>query len=464
MKTFLARVRRATIVLAAVAAIAGATYASLPSGLAVAAGAAWSLVNLLLLETLVRAATTPGTEPASVARRAGWALGGMALLLAAGAWLLFHTPALWLVAGFSLPFAVMVLKAVSHALLESRAWRALVRSPWRATAVVAALILAAWWLAPSGSRGERAAGDTAGAPAASGDVAGGHETPAAEGAAEGHTEGAAATGEAAEAKEESGTQKFPNVITLIVNANRGAPWAHTLHFWEPVVFALAVGLLVCGAGFFASRNPRMIPGGFQNGAEALVEALYNFVGGILGPTHGRRFFPLLASLFLYIFAMNLFGLLPLMDSPTSNLNVTFALGFTVFVYVQYVGIRSLGIVGYVDHMLGNPRTVTGWILAPLMLPIHVLGELAKPISLSCRLFGNIFGEDMLLVGFASLGISMLSFTHLPVGVPLHAIFYPLALLTSTLQAFVFTVLTTIYILLMLPHESHGHEGEAQHAH
>jgi F-type H+-transporting ATPase subunit a len=231
-----------------------------------------------------------------------------------------------------------------------------------------------------------------------------------------------------------------------------------------VLFAFFVGILVCVAGIFASRHPKMIPGGLQNGAEMLVEKLYDFVGGILGPVHGRRFFPLLGSLFVYIFAMNLFGILPLMDSPTSNLNVTFALGLTVFVYVQYIGIRSLGIVGYVDHMLGQPRNVTGWALAPLMLPIHVLGELAKPISLSCRLFGNIFGEDMLMVGFATLGIGMLAVVNSPVGVPFHAIFFPLALLTSTLQAFVFTVLTTIYILLMLPHEDHGHEEKAQHAH
>jgi F-type H+-transporting ATPase subunit a len=69
-----------------------------------------------------------------------------------------------------------------------------------------------------------------------------------------------------------------------------------------------------------------------------------------------------------------------------------------------------------------------------------------------------------MVGFAALGVGMLSFTHLPVGIPIHAIFFPLALLTSTLQAFVFTVLSTIYILLMLPHEDHGHEEETQHAH
>ena len=69
-----------------------------------------------------------------------------------------------------------------------------------------------------------------------------------------------------------------------------------------------------------------------------------------------------------------------------------------------------------------------------------------------------------MVGFAALGVGMLSFVNSPVGVPIHAIFFPLALLTSTLQAFVFTVLSTIYILLMLPHEEHGHEEGAQHAH
>jgi F-type H+-transporting ATPase subunit a len=115
-------------------------------------------------------------------------------------------------------------------------------------------------------------------------------------------------------------------------------------------------------------------------------------------------------------------------------------------------------------MAGSPRSAIGWGLVPLMLPIHLMGELAKPISLACRLFGNIFGEDMLLVAFASLGITVLSFTHLPIGLPLQLPFLFLAILTSTLQALVFTVLSTIYLLLMLPHDDHGHEGQAQHAH
>jgi len=474
---YLARVRNVTIALAAVAAIVTATYATPGAGLGFFAGAVWSLANLALLQMLVVAATTPGVAPPLAVRRVAWALGGMLALFACGAGLLFLLPPLALVAGFSAPFAVIVLKAVSRALLESAAWRALVRSPWRATALVAALALAAWWLLPSGPLAEHA-GASATGPGAHGDSAavapGGHgdttgsghgaDAGAAAGAkhgAGGHSDTPAAGHGAAR---QAAPQKFPNVITLLVNANHDAPWAHTLHVIEPVVFAFFVGILVCAIGFIASRNPKMIPGGLQNGAEMLVESLYEFVGNILGPRHGRRFFPLLGSLFVYIFAMNLFGILPLMDSPTSNLNVTFALGLTVFVYVQYVGIRSLGIVGYVDHLLGQPRNVTGWALAPLMLPIHVLGELAKPISLSCRLFGNIFGEDMLMVGFAMLGIGMLSFANVPAGIPVHAIFFPLQLLTSTLQAFVFTVLSTIYILLMLPHEEHGHEEEAQHAH
>jgi len=174
--------------------------------------------------------------------------------------------------------------------------------------------------------------------------------------------------------------------------------------------------------------------------------------------------PFLGTLFIYILAMNLFGLIPFMHSPTASLNVTVALALTVFVYVQFIGFKELGPLGWLDHMAGNPRGAIGWALVPLMLPIHLMGELAKPISLACRLFGNIFGEDMLLVAFASLGITVLSFTHLPIGLPLQLPFLFLALLTSTLQALVFTVLSSIYVLLMLPHDSHGHEVEGHHAH
>jgi F-type H+-transporting ATPase subunit a len=452
---FLVRVRRVSLAAAAIATLIVATYVTPLAGLGLACGAAWSLINLALLQTLIVSVISPAPMLPPAARRAGFALLGLLALVPAGAWLLFHTPALWLTAGFSLPLLAIVFKAGSRAVLESRAWAALTRSPWRAAALIAALLVIAWWALPAAFRTERAA-------SASGRAA----TPAVAGAMQGAEAAAKVEGAVAKAEgqEESGSQKFPNALELVTRAFPHQRWAQVLHHYEAVVFALFVGLMLCVVGFIASRNPQMVPGPLQNGAEALVEQLYDFVVGILGPSHGPRFFPFLGAIFVYIFAMNLFGIVPLMDSPTSNLSVTFALGLTVFVYVQYVGVRSLGVVGYLDHMLGSPRNLTGWILAPLMFPIHVLGELAKPISLSCRLFGNIFGEDMLMVGFATLGIGMLSFAHLPIGMPMHAIFFPLVLLTSGLQAFVFTVLSTIYILLMLPHEEHGHEEAAHPAH
>jgi F-type H+-transporting ATPase subunit a len=182
----------------------------------------------------------------------------------------------------------------------------------------------------------------------------------------------------------------------------------------------------------------------------VVESLSDFVVGILGP-RGKKYVPFLGTLFVYIFAMNLFGLVPLMKSPTSSINTTVALAICVFLYVQYTGIRENGILGYIDHLMGQPRSVIGFILVPLMLPLHIVEEFAKPLSLSLRLFGNITGEDVLLYIFVGLGVGILGFLHLPIGVPLQIPFIFLALLTSFIQALVFTLLSTIYFALMMPH-------------
>ncbi len=456
---FLARVRTTTLWVGAVASLMIATYASPLTGLAFGAGALWSLVNLALIERLIVTLTgLKRTRPASL-RRIGLALLGMLALFAAGPLLLTRLAPHWLMAGFFLPFTVIVLKAAARLLLESRAWAAITRRPWRAALVVVATVALAWGALGALPRSGVARDAGSAALAAS-------ETGAAEGhaaettAAESH---AAEGAEHGEAKSE-GPQEFPNVIGILAGAFPHATWAHFLEHYEVLVYSLFIALLLCFLAFLASRNAKMYPGRLQNAVEALVEALHDFIVGILGPKFGPRYVPFLGTLFIYILAMNLFGLIPFMHSPTSNLNVTVALALTVFVYVQFTGFRELGLVGYFDHMLGNPRDVTSWIVAPLIFPIHLLGELAKPISLSCRLFGNIFGEDMLLVAFATLGVTMLSFTHLPFGLPLHLPFLFLALLSSTLQALVFTVLSTIYFLLMLPHDDHEHEEEAHHAH
>ena len=440
---FLSRVRSSTLWLAALAALMVANYAGWRTGLGLAAGAVWSLANLWALERLVVALTGPERRTALSARRAGWALGGMLALFGAGALLLAHLPPAALVAGFVTPFAVMVFKASAALLLDSPLWARVTRDPWRSLALVVAVAALAWAVAaslPSLGGASPAHESLAAAPGA------GHATePAAESAG-------------------SGPEKFANVVSVLVRANPGAAWAHGLHRFEPVLFSLFVALVLSLVAFFATRRRQMIPGPLQNGVEYVVELLYDFVVGILGPKYGPRYVPYLGTLFIYILAMNLFGLIPFMDSPTSSLNVTVGLALCTFLYVQYTGIRELGALGYVDHMAGSPRSAISWCMVPIMLPVHLIGELAKPVSLSCRLFGNVFGEDMLLVAFTSLGVATLSFVHSPVGIPWQFPFLVLALLTSTIQALVFTVLSTIYLLLMLPHEEHGHEEASQPAH
>jgi F-type H+-transporting ATPase subunit a len=446
---FLARVRRTSIGFGLVAALAIASYFGIPRGLGLAAGVAWSLVNLFLIELLIVGVTGPDRSTPRATRRAFLAIAGLPLWFGAGAWLLFRLPAIWLTVGFTIPLAVIVLKAASLLLLPSVFWKRLTRSPWRATAVVLLLAVSGWALA---ARLSDAASDPAHGTASTQSE---HADPHAAGAAAG-SDAAHGDGHAAQ-----GPQKFANVITILHRAFPDAAWSNFLHHNEAVIFSLFIGALICLVVFLATRNPKLVPSGLQNVVEMLVSALYDFVVGILGPKHGPRYVGFLGTLFIYIWVMNLFGLIPFMDSPTSSLNVTFALAIVVFVYAQYIGFRELGVVGWFDHMLGNPRTPLGWGLSPLMLPIHLMGELAKPISLSCRLFGNIFGEDMLLVAFATLGITMLSFVNSPIGVPLQLPFMFLALLTGTLQALVFTVLSTIYFLLMLPHDDHEHAHEAE---
>jgi len=250
---------------------------------------------------------------------------------------------------------------------------------------------------------------------------------------------------------ESGSPELPNFVTVLHHLFLGTSFADFIHKWENLIFSLiAAGILIVIARL-ASRKPAMVPGLFQNTVEYVVEELEKFIVGVLGP-RGKEFVPFLGTLFLYILTMNLLGLIPLMKSPTSNLNTTVALAICVFLYVQYTGIRKNGIIGYIDHLMGQPRDLIGIVLVPLMFPLHIVEELAKPLSLSLRLFGNVTGEDVLLYIFIGLGLGILGFTHLPIGLPLQLPFIFLAMLTSLIQALVFMLLSTIYFALMLPHE------------
>jgi len=250
--------------------------------------------------------------------------------------------------------------------------------------------------------------------------------------------------------------EFPNIIEILHEVSHGQiPIIDFLFKYRIVAFSTVIWLIMGLLAYMAYRKRSLIPGGMQNFVEWVVESLAGLVTGVLGE-NGRKFIPFIGTLFVYIFCMNLFGLIPGMFSPTSKLNTTLALAICVFLYVQITGIRNFGILGYLHHLAGSPKSTVEWCLVPLNLPLHIIGELARPVSLSLRLFGNISGEDMLLAIFATLGVSILSFMHMPIGLPLHLPFIFLAMLTAFVQALVFTLLTTIYFSLMSHHDEEHH--------
>lgn len=470
---FLTRVRRTSVVAGFLGSLAALAYLSIPTGIGFAAGLVWSLLNLGLIEQVVLGITAgaPGPRPRRAMVRIALGLTGSLALFAAGWWLLTRLPALALVSGFTLPFAVIVLKAASRMVLGSPTWIRITRSAWAGVTVLALVIAGAWFgaqvlrpmLAPDAFAADPHAASTTSADA---HVTEAHATQShgADSMAHIASEHGAHDEAAAHAKKDEGPKGFPNFLGMIIAANHGKPWADFLHHFEYVIFAMLVALILSVVAIVATRNPKMIPSGLQNLVEMGVESAYGFFVGILGPRFGPPLVPFLGTLFLYIWAMNFFGTIPFMHSPTSNLNITVAMALTVFAYVQFIGFKELGFFGYFFHLMGSPKSAIDWGLVPLMLPVHVIGEIAKPISLSCRLFGNIFGEDMLLVGFATLGVTALAGLQLPIGIPLQVPFMFLGVfITQPVQALVFTMLSTIYFLLMLPHDhghGHGHEGEA----
>lgn len=255
-----------------------------------------------------------------------------------------------------------------------------------------------------------------------------------------------------------GVPELPNWITVLNHFFHENVVIHFLHNWEGMVFAYLIAGFIILVVYLAMRNPTMVPGRLQSVVEMTFDGLTNFLTGVIGP-QGKAYVPFLGTLFLYILCMNLSGTIPLSKSPTASANTTVALALCVFVYVHYIGVRRNGPWGYAKHLMGSPKSAVEWAFVPIMFPVHILGEIARPVSLSLRLFGNVTGEDVLLYAFTSLGVAALAFIHLPIGIPFQVPFLFLAFLTSFIQALVFTLLSTIYILLMLPHD---HEEEGAH--
>lgn len=203
---------------------------------------------------------------------------------------------------------------------------------------------------------------------------------------------------------------------------------HVLHTW------LAMGILFT-LGVIVSRKLTMVPGGLQNVFEVVIGGLEDFVVANCGEA-GRSVFHVLGGLFLYLVVSNLLGLVPGVDAPTANINTNAAMALVVFVYYNYIGIQHHG-AGYIKHFMGPMAA-----LAPLMLIIEFVSHLSRPLSLTLRLFGNIRGEEIVL---------LLLFSMAPVFATLPMYF--LFMLGKVIQAFVFFMLTMLYL-----------KGSLEHAH
>lgn len=188
----------------------------------------------------------------------------------------------------------------------------------------------------------------------------------------------------------------------------------------------------------------------QNLIEWFVDGLNRTFEPVLGPV-GRKYLPLINSFFVFILFSNMSGLLPAFQAPTAELNTTIALGVTSLLFVQGIAIRELGLMGYLAHLWGKP-----WWLGILMFPIEVITQIARVISLSLRLFANIYAKEVVLGALFFLATKVF---YIPIQLPVLFI----GLLASLIQAFIFSILTAVYIGQFLEHAGH-HDAEHAEAH
>ena len=198
-----------------------------------------------------------------------------------------------------------------------------------------------------------------------------------------------------------------------------------------VTYTWVAMLLLVLFSFLATRRLSIYPGRMQHVFEVFLGGIRDLMLDVMGPT-GLKFFPLIATSALFILTANLLGLIPGFESPTSNLNTTVSMALVVFVMTHIVGVWVHGFK-YVKQFLGPV-----WWMAPIMLPIEIVSHLARPVSLSVRLFGNIMGEDLVLAIILLL---------VPFLVPLPM--FVLMIFTSVIQTLVFVMLSMIYIQLAM---------------
>ncbi len=225
-----------------------------------------------------------------------------------------------------------------------------------------------------------------------------------------------------------------------------------VHHTEHIITFILVGVLFLGVTLFyrskvKSAESAVVPDKgvtFRNIVELYGSFIYGQAKAVLGEKSAPKYYTFVATLFIVIFVSNAIGLIPGFLPPTESINTTLALGVLSFVYFNLKGCKELGTLNYIKHFAGPL-----WHLAILIFPIEIISTCIRPISLALRLYGNMFGDHMVLGTFSSLA---------PYIVPV--VFLMLGFLVCFIQAYVFTMLSMVYISLATAH----HDHDEHHAH
>jgi len=212
--------------------------------------------------------------------------------------------------------------------------------------------------------------------------------------------------------------------------------AHFAHAYPHVIYSWVVMILLIVLGSVSAKRLSLVPAKGQNFFEIVVTGIEDFMVDITGE-EGRWLFPVVATVFIYILTCNLIGLVPGFFPPTASLNTTASCALTVFVFTHYIGIKYHG-AKYIKHFLGPI-----WWMIPIIFPIEIIAHLARVLSLSFRLFGNMMGHELVLAILFFLAGAFLA------PLPMMA----MGIFVALVQAFVFFLLSIIYF-----------SGAMEHAH
>ncbi|MCB9060532.1 MAG: F0F1 ATP synthase subunit A [Halobacteriovoraceae bacterium] len=249
---------------------------------------------------------------------------------------------------------------------------------------------------------------------------------------------------------------FASISTNLLANSESFTWlgglTHTLHLpWQVVHFAFVALLLIFGSIIYratlSSTSNAIVPDKgitYRNIVELYGQFIYNQCKAVLGEKDAPKYYKFVATIFLVIFSSNVIGLIPGFVPPTENLSTTLALGLFSFLYYNFKGCKELGVINYIKHFAGPL-----WYLAVLIFPIEILSNIIRPVSLALRLKGNMMGDHKVLEVFSGLA---------PLFIPI--VFMALGLLVCFIQAYVFTMLSMVYISLATAH----HDHDEHHAH